>query len=108
MEFQQLKQEINRIAEMTEWNGFEVLNGTAGIAVGVQPVFKIEAAAELNDQINFSTSVSSLSENIEQQEITFGDVEPSEQILTFSAAGASASYSLTLKTFGSASGTGTI
>ncbi len=108
LEFQQLKQEINRIAEMTEWNGFEVLNGTAGIPVGVQPVFKIEAAAELNDQINFSTSVSSLSENIEQQEITFGDVEPSEQILTFSAAGASASYSLTLKTFGSASGTGTI
>ena len=77
LEFQQLKQEINRIAEMTEWNGFEVLNGTAGIAVGVQPVFKIEAAAELNDQINFSTSVSSLSENIEQHEITFGDVEPS-------------------------------
>lgn len=108
LEFQQLKQEINRIAEMTEWNGFQVLNGTAGAPVGIQPVFKIEAAAELNSQINFSTSVSALSENIEQQEITFGDVEPAEQVLTFSAAGSSASYSFTLKTFGSAAGAGTI
>src|SRR6056300_254833 len=27
LEFQQLKQEVQRIAEMTEWNGFKVLDG---------------------------------------------------------------------------------
>ena len=31
LEFQQLKKEIVRIADMTEWNGFQLLNGTAGI-----------------------------------------------------------------------------
>jgi len=30
LEFQQLKQEIVHIAESTQWNGFPVLNGTAG------------------------------------------------------------------------------
>jgi flagellin len=106
LEFQQLKQEINRIAEMTEWNGFQVLNGTAGAPVGIQPVFKIEAAAELNSQINFSTSVSTLSENIEQQEITFGDVEPAEQVLTFGASTGTGTFTIT--TYGSAAGAGAI
>ena len=34
LEFQQLKQEIVRVSETTEWNGFKVLNGTAGERVG--------------------------------------------------------------------------
>ena len=33
-EFQQLKQEIVRVSEMHEWNGFPILNGKAGIPVG--------------------------------------------------------------------------
>lgn len=33
-EFQQLKQEIIRVAEMHEWNGFPILNGKAGTPVG--------------------------------------------------------------------------
>ena len=40
LEFQQLKQEVQRIAEMTEWNGFKVLDGTAGETVGEAPVYK--------------------------------------------------------------------
>jgi flagellin len=40
LEFQQLKQEVQRIAEMTEWNGFKVLDGTAGERVGEMPVYK--------------------------------------------------------------------
>jgi flagellin len=40
LEFQQLKQEVQRIAEMTEWNGFKVLDGTAGERVGEVPVYK--------------------------------------------------------------------
>ncbi|MFL2656724.1 MAG: hypothetical protein ACJ0F0_03755 [Burkholderiaceae bacterium] len=46
LEFQQLKKEIVRIADMTEWNGFQVLNGTAGEAVGPKPVFKISSTGE--------------------------------------------------------------
>ncbi|NQW81980.1 MAG: hypothetical protein HQ445_12505, partial [Polaromonas sp.] len=41
LEFQQLKQEIVRIADTTEWNGFPVLNGTAGQPVGERPVYKV-------------------------------------------------------------------
>jgi flagellin len=33
-EFQQLKQEIVRVSEMHEWNGFPILNGKAGLSVG--------------------------------------------------------------------------
>lgn len=41
LEFQQLKQEIVRITEMTEWNGFKVLDGSAGVQLGEIPVFKV-------------------------------------------------------------------
>ncbi len=41
LEFQQLKQEIVRIADTTEWNGFPVLNGSAGERVGEMPLFKV-------------------------------------------------------------------
>ncbi len=41
LEFQQLKQEIVHIADTTEWNGFPVLNGTAGERVGEMPLFKV-------------------------------------------------------------------
>lgn len=40
LEFQQLKQQIVQISDNTEWNGFPVLNGTAGEQVGEMPVFK--------------------------------------------------------------------
>ena len=41
LEFQQLKQEIVHISDTTEWNGFPVLNGTAGERVGEMPLFKV-------------------------------------------------------------------
>jgi flagellin len=37
-EFQQLKQEIIRVSEMHEWNGFPILNGKAGLPVGTPKV----------------------------------------------------------------------
>lgn len=40
LEFQQLKQEIVRISDMTEWNGFKILNGSTGVPVGERPVYK--------------------------------------------------------------------
>jgi len=48
LEFQQLKQEIVHISESTEWNGFPVLNGTAGERVGEMPVFKTTATSEFS------------------------------------------------------------
>jgi flagellin len=41
LEFQQLKQQIVQISNNTEWNGFPVLDGTAGERVGEMPVFKV-------------------------------------------------------------------
>ena len=40
LEFQQLKQQIVQVSDNTEWNGFPVLNGTAGERVGEMPVYK--------------------------------------------------------------------
>ena len=41
LEFQQLKQQIEQISKQTEWNGFPVLDGTAGERVGEMPVYKV-------------------------------------------------------------------
>ena len=46
LEFQQLKQEIVRISETTEWNGFPVLTGAAGERVGEMPVYKATSSSE--------------------------------------------------------------
>jgi flagellin len=48
-EFQQLKQEIIRVSEMHEWNGFPILNGKAGLPVGTPKV-------ETNDRAAVSAS----------------------------------------------------
>ena len=39
---------------MTEWNGFQLLNGTAGDQAGPEPVFKISSSGEFLSEINFS------------------------------------------------------
>jgi flagellin len=44
-EFQQLKQEIVRVSEVHEWNGFPILNGKAGVPVGTPKFQTIERAA---------------------------------------------------------------
>ncbi len=47
-EFQQLKQEIVRISDTHEWNGFPILNGKAGIPVGspkVDTITRVGVAA---------------------------------------------------------------
>jgi flagellin len=43
LEFQQLKQQVVQIADNTEWNGFPVLNGSAGERVGEMPVYKVSS-----------------------------------------------------------------
>jgi len=53
-EFQQLKQEIVRIADTTEWNGFPVLNGTSGERVGERPVYKATSAGTFSSALTYS------------------------------------------------------
>jgi len=55
-EFQQLKQEIVRIAETTEWNGFPILNGTSGERVGERPVYKATSAGTYSSAIAYTAS----------------------------------------------------
>jgi flagellin len=59
LEFQQLKKEIVRIADMTEWNGFPILNGSAGERVGERPVYKITSDAEFNSTISYVSGTAS-------------------------------------------------
>jgi len=57
LEFQQLKQEIVRVSDTTEWNGFKVLNGTAGERVGEMPLFKVTSENQFGSVfINPTTS----------------------------------------------------
>ena len=53
-EFQQLKQEIVRIADTTEWNGFPILNGTSGERVGERPVYKATSAGTFSSAITYA------------------------------------------------------
>ena len=54
LEFQQLKQQITSISDQTQWNGFAILNGTAGEPVGARPVYKATSAGSLNETLTFT------------------------------------------------------
>ncbi len=54
LEFQQLKQEIVRIAGTTEWNGFPVLNGTTGDPVGARPVYKATSSGATSPVLTYA------------------------------------------------------
>jgi flagellin len=73
LEFQQLKQEIVHIAESTQWNGFPVLNGTAGERVGEMPVYKTTSVGQFGDVFISPTTVRTVdgSDAGEVQTLTF-------------------------------------
>jgi flagellin len=54
IEFQQLKQQIQSISEHTQWNGFSILNGTAGERVGDRPVYKVASAGVTDTGLTYS------------------------------------------------------
>ncbi len=54
IEFQQLKQQIQSISEFTQWNGFSILNGTAGERVGDRPVYKVASAGVTDTDLTYS------------------------------------------------------
>ncbi len=49
LEFQQLKKQIVQISDNTEWNGFSILNGSAGERVGERPVYKTVSVGQSSD-----------------------------------------------------------
>lgn len=71
LEFQQLKKEIVRIADMTEWNGFPILNGSTGERVGERPVYKITSDAEFNAGVQYVSG--SVSTNLSGGSVTATD-----------------------------------
>ena len=54
LEFQQLKQQIQTISEQTQWNGFSILNGTAGEPVGTRPVYKATSTGTFNNALTYA------------------------------------------------------
>jgi len=82
LEFQQLKQEVVRIAQMTEWNGFKVLDGTAGERVGEVPVYKATSVNLSGDVLINPTTLRTLSgdDGGEIQTLTFTGTPTTGQI----------------------------
>ena len=68
LEFQQLKQQIVAISNNTQWNGFPVLNGTAGKQLSPYPVYKaVSAPKQSNIFISPSPSITVSQQNIAEQ-----------------------------------------
>jgi len=82
LEFQQLKQEVVRISEMTEWNGFKVLDGTAGERVGEVPVYKTTSVNLSGDVLINPTTLRTLDgdDGGEKQTLTFTGTPATGQI----------------------------
>jgi flagellin len=83
LEFQQLKQEIVRIADTTEWNGFSILNGTVGIPQGEMPVYKVESEPLIELSPTFASRVGSVQDAREQQVVTFSAAPNAEDTVMF-------------------------
>lgn len=73
LEFQQLKAEMVHISESTEWNGFPVLNGTAGERVGEMPVYKTTSVGQFGGVFISPTTVRTVAggDAGERQTLTF-------------------------------------
>jgi flagellin len=69
LEFQQLKQQIQTITEQTQWNGFAILNGTAGESVGAKPIYKAISTGTFKDEVTYAASTPTTSEENNTVEI---------------------------------------
>ena len=94
LEFQQLKQEIVRISETTEWNGFPLLNGSAGIPQGEQPVYKVQSTPGVTTAATYADVTGTITEPIEQQVVTFSDADPT--VRTYAVTASTAAGALVL------------
>jgi flagellin len=98
LEFQQLKQEIVRISDTTEWNGFPLLNGTGGVAQGEQPVYKVQSTPRLETTATFTATNGVVTEPIEQQLLSFTAAPAEIQKITFGTVTTTGSLAITTGT----------
>jgi len=70
LEFQQLKQQIDSIADQTGWNGFSIMNGTAGEPVGTRPVYKATSSGVLNETVTFTMDTPALTSSTTGASVT--------------------------------------
>ena len=96
LEFQQLKQEIVRISDTTEWNGYPLLNGTNGVAQGEQPVYKVQSTPETVTAPVAAGTDKAITEPIEQQLMSFTDAATQVRPVTFGASAANGAVSVTM------------
>ena len=80
LEYQQLKEEIERVAQTTQFNGVPLINGTGGvfdIQVGIQN-------DQFNDRISFDSSAANVTlEGMGLTEITVADKFQAQESLAF-------------------------
>ena len=62
-EFQQLKQQIVQIANSTEWNGFPILNGTAGQQVGPVPMIRTTGNGQFVPDVQYAVGTPTSSQS---------------------------------------------
>lgn len=74
LEFQQLKQQIQTIADQTQWNGFSILNGTAGDPVGERPVYKATSMATAVTTVQYASQTPLASDDDNQIAAEFEDL----------------------------------
>ncbi len=96
LEFQQLKQEIVRISDTTEWNGYPLLNGTNGVAQGEQPVYKVQSTPETVTAPVAAGTDKAITEPIEQQLMSFTDAATQVRPVTFGASLLNGAVSVTM------------
>ncbi len=96
LEFQQLKQEIVRIADTTEWNGFPILNGTTGERVGERPVYKATSAGTSTDGLNYTAGAPTLVTNAGPITSMVGALAKAGTVSIVCTSGTAATATLTL------------
>jgi flagellin len=89
LEFQQLKKEIVRISDMTEWNGFKILDGSTGERVGERPVYKATSISNHNSVFISPTTFRNISGVDAGESQEFSITGPATADVTVTVAGVS-------------------
>ena len=117
LEFQQLKQESNRITQNTQWNGMNVLDGsfTGNTTAGL---FKFQVGANASqtishtiDQFGYGTSsgtaafTTAVASNVQTSTLTIGGTYAKGDVINLSVNGQSLQYTVTADDVGGANAT---
>lgn len=108
LEFQQLKSEINRIGNTTQWNGMNILDGSFSGAGNVNGKFTYQVGANANQTVDITignltsatssgslTPTSALSGANQTTTVVVGGTWKAGDVITFKANGKLAQYTVT-------------